>query len=154
MSSEGRTRKCLATSGFTLIELMIVATTLGVLASIALGSYGGVKERAYVATVQSDLRNIVYAQELYFANNNTYAQATPLLREYSPSPDVILIMVATREGWTAKGTHKANANYQCAIFSGTVTMNFAPSTDDGAIACNPKGGGGGGGGGGKGGGPP
>ncbi len=70
-------------------------------------------------------------------------QATPLLDEYSPSPDVILIMVATREGWMAKGTHKANSNYQCAIFSGTVSMNFAPSTYDGAIACLPKGGGGG-----------
>jgi len=65
-------------------------------------------------------------------------------------------MVATQEGWTAKGTHKANSNYQCAIFSGTVAMNFAPSTHDGAIACVPKSGGGlgAGQGGGQGGGPP
>lgn len=149
-------------AGFTLIELMIVATTLGILASVALARFDGVREKAYLATVKSDLKNIAYAQELFFVNNNKYAQATPLLEEYNPSPDVILIMVATRDGWTAKSTHKANSNYQCAIFSGTVSMNFPPSTYDGAIACLPKAGGGGGqggggggpGGGGPGGGPP
>lgn len=144
------------TRGFTLIELLIVVLVLGVLASIAIGKYDGVREKAYIATVLSDLKNISYAQELYFIDNNQYAQAAPLLREYSPSPDVTLVMAASKEGWTAQGTHKANANYRCAVFSGTVTMNFAPSVDDGAIACVPKQGGGlgGGGGGGRGGGPP
>jgi Tfp pilus assembly protein PilE len=139
---------------------MIVATVLGILASIALANFSGVREKAFIATVKPDLKNISYAQELYFINNYTYAQAAPLLAEYSPSPDVVLIMVASKEGWTAKGTHKANSDYTCAVFSGTVTMNFAPSTTDGAIECVPKvggglGGGGGdqGGGGGRGGGP-
>lgn len=142
------------TKGFTLIELLIVVTMLGILAGIAIANYAGAKEKAYIATVLSDLRNIWYAQELFFIENYTYAQATPLLREYAPSPDVILIMVATSEGWTAKGTHKANSKYVCAVFSGTVVLNFAPSAVDGAIACIPKGGGGAGGGGGGGGGPP
>ena len=157
-SGSERRRKPSGTGGFTLIELMIVATTLGVLASIALASFQGVREKAYIATLKSDLRNIAYSQALFFTNNYKYAQATPLLREYSASPDVILIMVATNEGWTAKGTHKANTNYQCAIFVGTVVLNFAPSTEDGAIACVSRQGGGlgggGGGGGGRGGGPP
>ena len=135
------------TKGFTLIELLVVVTTLGILAGIAIASYNGAKEKAYIATILSDLRNISYAQELFFSENYTYAQATPLLKEYSPSPDVILVMVATNEGWTAKGTHKANNQYQCALFSGTVAMNFAPSVFDGAIACVPQGGGGGKGGG-------
>ena len=74
-------RKPSRTAGFTLIELMIVATTLGILASIALARFDGVREKAYVATVKSDLKNIAYAQELFFVNNNKYAQATPLLRE-------------------------------------------------------------------------
>ena len=153
-STADRPRRPLRTAGFTLIELMVVATTLGILASIALAQFGNVKARAYIVTVKSDLKNIWYAQELYFQNNYTYAQATPLLREYSPSPDVILIMVATNEGWTAKGTHKANPKYQCAVFHGNVVLNFPPSTDEGAINCVPKQGGGAGGGGPPGGGPP
>ena len=102
------------------------------------------------------MRNITYAQELFFQDNSTYAQATSLLQEYSPSPDVTIIMVASNEGWTAKVTHKANILYQCAVFHGNVVTNFPPSTDEGAIACVRRQGrgGGGGGGGGRGGGPP
>ena len=151
-SGSDRRRKPSGAGGFTLIELMIVATLLGILASIALASFNGVKERAYIATVKSDLKNIAYAQELYFTNNYTYAQATPLLREYSPSPDVTLIMVASADGWRAKGTHKANANVQCAVFHGEVRVSWAPATVEGSIACVPKSGGGLGGGGGQGGG--
>ncbi len=150
-----RKLKLSSTTGFTLIELVVVVTVLGILASISIAKYNGAKEKAYIATILSDLRNISYAQELFFSDNYTYAQATPLLEEYSPSPDVILTMVATAEGWTARGTHKANNKYQCAVFSGDVAMNFSPSVESGAIACVPTGGGGGGGGGGgRGGGPP
>lgn len=155
-SRTDRAQKPSGTAGFTLIELTIVVTTLGILATIAIANYASARDRAYIATIVSDLKNISYAQELYFTNNYEYAQATPQLDEYSQSPDVILLLVATREGWTAKGTHKANSDYQCAVFSGTVAVNFAPSIYDGAIECSPKsvggrgGGGGGGGGGGAG----
>ncbi len=117
---------------------MVVAATLGILASIALAQFDVVRERAYIATITSDLKNIWDAQQVFFTDNLTYAQATPLLREYSPSPDVNLVMVATNEGWTAKGTHKANPNFRCAVFSGNVVMNFPPSTQEGAIECIPK----------------
>jgi len=36
----------------------------------------------------------------------------------------------------------ANSSFQCAIFPGTVVMNFVPSTDDGVIACVAEAGGG------------
>jgi len=80
-SGSERILKPSGTGGFTLIELMIVVTMLGILASIALVKFEGAREKAYLATVKSDLKNIAYAQELYFINNLTYAQATPLLRE-------------------------------------------------------------------------
>ena len=85
-SDSAKRRKPLGTAGFTLIELMVVATTLGILASIALARFDGVREKAYIATIQSDLKNIAYAQELYFTNNYTYAQAPRCSRSTARAP--------------------------------------------------------------------
>lgn len=51
--------------GFTLLELMLVTVIIGVLASLAVASYGGLRERAKLAAVRTELRNALTASELY-----------------------------------------------------------------------------------------
>ena len=46
---------------FTLIELLIVVVILGILASIAIVKFANSREKAYVASMKSDLRNMVTA---------------------------------------------------------------------------------------------
>jgi prepilin-type N-terminal cleavage/methylation domain-containing protein len=48
-------------SGFTLIELLIVVVIIGVLASIAIPKFANTKEKAYLTSMKSDLRNLVTA---------------------------------------------------------------------------------------------
>ncbi len=55
--------------GFTLIELLIVVVVIGLLATIALPQFDKVRERAFNATVLSDIRTTINAVELY-ANTN------------------------------------------------------------------------------------
>ena len=55
--------------GFTLIELLIVVVIIGILATIVVPQFDKVRERAFNATVLSDIRSTINSVELY-ANTN------------------------------------------------------------------------------------
>ena len=67
--------------GFTLIELLIVIAIIGVLATILLANFIGVRQRSRDAQRKADLRQIQSAIELYKADQGTY----PLPPLYSAS---------------------------------------------------------------------
>src|SRR3954468_20660581 len=55
--------------GFTLIELLIVVVIIGILAAIAIPKFANTKDKAYVAQMKSDLRNLATYEEQYAADN-------------------------------------------------------------------------------------
>ena len=59
--------------GFTLIELLLVVVIIGILAALVLPKFGDIKQKAYKAAMQSDLRNFATAQEIYFSDYGVYA---------------------------------------------------------------------------------
>jgi type II secretion system protein G len=63
--------------GFTLIELLIVIAIIGVLATLIMANFAGVRNRARDAQRKSDLKQIQLAFETYRADQGAYPTTLP-----------------------------------------------------------------------------
>jgi prepilin-type N-terminal cleavage/methylation domain-containing protein len=112
------------TKGFTLIELLIVVVIIGILAAIAIPKFANTKEKAYIAAMKSDLRNLITAEESYFADQVTYTTSTTAV-QFTPSTGVTMtIGAATGTGWSATTSHNGTTK-TCGIFVGAASAPIA-----------------------------
>jgi len=63
-------------SGFTIVELLIVIVVIGILAAITIVAYNGIQERAKFSKAQQDLASIRKAIKLYYVDNGKYPVST------------------------------------------------------------------------------
>jgi type IV pilus assembly protein PilA len=134
----GRTAK-----GFTLIELLVVVVVIGILAALAIPSFGSTKERAYVASMKSDLRNLATAEEAYFADYRSHQSGTATnvggstsstIDNFNASAGNTIVAVTAGNGWSATAAN-SGTGATCAIFVNT-TAAVSPATIEGEPKCN------------------
>ena len=121
------TRRPTNRKGFTLIELLIVVVIIGILAAVAIPKFSNTKEKAYVASMKSDLKNLVSTQESFFADSSKYAEKGSIEKDpykFTVSQGTtISAITGDATGWSAKVTNASVTGDQkdCYVFGGSGT---------------------------------
>jgi type IV pilus assembly protein PilA len=122
--------------GFTLIELLIVVVIIGILAAIAIPKFAATKDKAKLASVKTDLRNALTAEEAYFSDYSAYGTFAQLqtASNFTLSTGNTAAVVGATNGYTATVT---NASISTGFNKCTVQVGAgAASTADGVIICS------------------
>jgi type IV pilus assembly protein PilA len=122
--------------GFTLIELLIVVVIIGILAAIAIPKFAATKDKAKLASVKTDLRNMMTAQEAYFSDYSLYGSFAQLqtASNFTLSAGNTGAATGVASGFTATVT---NASISTGFTQCTVQVGAgATSGADGVIICS------------------
>ncbi len=123
-------------SGFTLIELLIVVVIIGILASIAIPKFSASREKSFVSTMRSDLKNLATYQEIHHNGAYTYSTSLSTLEMIPSSGVTITINEATGSGWAATAAHAGLTADHCGIYQGDgAAAGGDPGAAEGVIAC-------------------
>jgi len=121
---ENENRKILLESGFSMIELLVVVAVIGILAVTAILNYNSYKRRSFDARAQSDLKNIITAQEASFADSETFISELQDLEGFGIESDgVVVDLEAAADMWSGFSYHP----------QGSLTFCFNSSNGDGLI---------------------
>ena len=122
--------------GFTLIELLIVVVIIGILAAIAIPKFAATKDKAKLASVKTDIRNFMTAEEGYFSDFATYGTFAQLQSNQNftlSSGNVAAPSAGTASGYSITVT---NASISSTPNACNVIVGMgAASTVDGVILC-------------------
>jgi type II secretory pathway pseudopilin PulG len=116
-----------------------VVVIIGILAAIAIPKFAATKDKAKLASVKSDLRNVETAQEAYFSDNSSYGTGAQLIAAnlFNASAGNTATITGSAGGYTATITNSSisSGNKTCTVKNGT----DAPAASDsaGVIICTP-----------------
>lgn len=121
--------------GFSLIEILITCTIIGILALMALPRFMGAREKAYRSQMQTGLRTLVTAEEAYFDDYHAYTDNLSQL-EYNGTPMVTVEIVdVVGNGWSARATHRMITD-ECGVYIGPATPPAGITIPgEGVVAC-------------------
>jgi prepilin-type N-terminal cleavage/methylation domain-containing protein len=113
------TIKMTKNNSFTVMELVVVLTIIGILSSIALMNFGKTKENAYVKEAKVNLQLITAAEKVYrleiggYVNGTNVGELNPRLRLLLPADNAhwnYKVVNAAANTFTGKAGLASNGN--------------------------------------------
>ena len=110
---------------------------IGIPAAIAIPKFANTKQKAYIAEMRADLRNLVTAEEAYRQSHPSYQSHLGELPGYTLSQGVTLVkpIDAGADGWTAT-VKRDPSGFECTI---SVGDRVPPGAEAGAPVCRREG---------------
>lgn len=110
-----------------ILLLPVVVVVIGIIAAIAIPKFSNTKEKAYVAIMKSDLRNLATYEEQYAADNaGHYFSGDGANHGFTPSQNVSINATPTRnpDSWSATARH-SQTSVTCAMTNFLITCTPA-----------------------------
>ncbi len=122
-------------SGFTFVELLVAMSVFGVLSAIAVPKYRLMREKAWTASMKTDLGDLRIAEEAYWAENQLYSADSTAI-DWRSTSDIRVQISSTdfASGFQATAQHNAMPGSQCSMYVGREAILGTPS---GEIVCGP-----------------
>jgi prepilin-type N-terminal cleavage/methylation domain-containing protein len=129
--------------GFTLIEVVIAALVIGILAAVAVPRLAASKDKAYIAAMKADLHTIAILEEQYAADNHgQYFSGTATsdapLNGFTPSKGVTMTLTAFNilgsqlADWTAVVKHSQTTE-SCEMHAGEIACTTTNALTTGVL---------------------
>jgi len=123
------------TSGFTIVELLIVIVVIAILAAISIVAYNGIQERSRAAAIVARAEAYIKGIKLWAADTGSY-----------PTPGSCIAPAtyttcANVSGWGANQVNDAGFNSTLATYSGVSTPQlsvYGPDSPIGLMAYHPS----------------
>jgi len=125
-------------SGFTLLEVLVVLTVLGVLAAFAIPSFLGARRRAYDAAAIAYLRQAVAADEVYASEHGGYATDRRALMTAglrAPLPQLDLVVLEGGERYCLMVRHRWGTRWYAASTGRGLYATARPARSSPGTAC-------------------
>ncbi len=114
--------------GFTLIELLIVIAIIGILAAIAIPQFTSYRTNSFNSSATADLNNIMSAEELYYASNQSYVNLTAIAGYQTSLPSLPGIRLSTNVCAKVSNASSTNFTVQTENLNGDETYSNSQSS--------------------------
>lgn len=137
MVNKGLAKSTTHSSGFTIVELIVVIVIIAILATITIVAYTGIQQRASVAAMSSNLKNIVNIFEIYKIENGNYPTDISSTVAKSNSNIILQSANANANNFCVNAYHKTNPSL---LMSWSSNSGLQNGLCDGATIGNSIGG--------------